>query len=432
MSVNPIYWKVGMSLAVLLVGSFRITWVLRQQKSWELLFLALVISVIGAINLSEENMAFHLDAQFLNSISIVLILIIFEPELRRLCFYFFRRLSKKKQSNIVHTINETLSGAQVLSHTKTGALIAFERNDNLSKLAQSGTLVNSDVKKELFTALFSKEALTHDGGVIIRNGRVAYCSVIFPITFNLDVDKNLGTRHRAAIGLTEATDAVCLIVSEEEGTISLAKDGKIFYNLDLKTLQKNLTEWLSRKPPKTSYPIHRVRSFSQKESSTVHLRFFKSTALQFYDLIFLFMWVLLLGNMILIQGGALNGQVFSDFFLKNTFFENPIYFIPAVLAAIHLGFLLLRLEIHFDRVGNRFTKETALAFLPIRKIKRSLDELKRVSVKREGQKSLRWFLTLEDRKRRIIQLDSAGSPNSLLHSAKQIHEFLKIDLMNQS
>lgn len=421
----------GLFLIASIFTALRVTWFLRQQKSIEILFVALALTVAGGVNLAQSNTFLSLTTTFQRGVLVFLIILTLEPIGYWGYRLLFRRQSGGKRAN-EQLIEEIISGAQVLSNTKTGALIAFERNDGLDKLAQSGTPIDSDVKRELLTAIFSKDSLTHDGGAIIQNGRLAYCSAVFPLTFSLDIDKNLGTRHRAAIGLTESTDAVCLIVSEEEGTISLAKEGQIFYNLDPKSIRRDLMKWLKPARGRKIYPLHRLRTFRLTESTTTTLRFSKSPALQFYDLTLHLFWLFISANLILSNGVPVTRESVALFFSPQTLATQPWNFIPAVLALIQLGFLVTHYDLYFDLNFNAFTKKTALLFLNLRTVKRPLNDFVRTIVKRDRQKAMSWSLYLQDRKKKWLKLDSAGSSNGLLRAAKKIHELLKIELVNQS
>ncbi len=432
MEISEFYWQLGLRLLFALFVIIRIEWFVRKNQSVELLLFISLLTVIGGINLLQQNLLLKLNGNFVYMIYGLGAMVVFEPEIYQLFRSAISRIAQTKKTENIRIIAELVSGAQILASTKTGALIAFECEDDLGKLSQSGTPINSDVKKELLTALFSKEALTHDGGVIIRNGRIAHCSVIFPLTFSLEIDKRFGTRHRAAIGLTESTDAICLIVSEEEGTISLARSGEIYYNLDAKTLERNLSEWLSLKSQKRFYPVHRLRTFTLKEPLPMLLRFSKSIPTTIYDLVFMLFWIFLTANILLVKNGALNRSILGNLFSSETFAQKPWHLIPVLLAFIHGYYLILTQEIHFDLQRNLFVKKSIFIVLPVWFTKRILNECMRVLIKRESHQAPIWSLFIEDKKGKKLNLDSAGFQNSLLASAKQIHEFLKIELINHS
>lgn len=432
MNNSTIDWETIGPVLIAALVTLRVGWFFRKQKSWELFLLSLLLALACGLNLGEQSLLPAHAREFTYSVYAILALIAIEPEIYWLLYTLKRKMSSRFGVSLHRMLDELVAGAQILASTKTGALIAFERNDNLDKLAQSGTPIHSDVRKELLTAIFSKEALTHDGGAIIRNGRMAYCSAIFPLTFNLEIDKNLGTRHRAAIGLTEVTDAVCLIVSEEEGTVSLAKDGRIFYNLDQKAVRKNLTQWLLEKPKKRTYPFHHLRTFRITENSSVALRFMKSFALQLYDLILLLFWTLLGANMLLAEKGNLTQETLRQFLSAHHPLDHPWPWIFPALVLIHSLFFFLRLEMAFDLQKGNWVKETGILFLTLHRTKRSFPDLSRVIVRRESQKAPLWSLLLEDKKRKLFRLDSSGSPNGLLAAARKIHELIRIELVNQS
>lgn len=148
---------------------------------------------------------------------------------------FFSLFAKEEK-----VIYEVVRGAAVLARKKIGVLIALEREIGLKVYVESGVPLDAKVTSELITTIFMPNTPLHDGGIIIREDRVIAAGCLFPLTDNPKVSKTLGTRHRAAIGLTEETDAIVIIVSEETGIMSLALGGKMIRNLDDKRLMKLL------------------------------------------------------------------------------------------------------------------------------------------------------------------------------------------------
>ena len=128
----------------------------------------------------------------------------------------------------------------LFSSTKTGALIILERETALSDIAETGTEVNADITSELLGNIFYEGAPLHDGAVLIRGDKIFAAGCVLPLTGNKNLNKSLGTRHRAGIGITENSDAIAIIVSEETGIISMAVDGKLTRFLDTKTVEKTL------------------------------------------------------------------------------------------------------------------------------------------------------------------------------------------------
>ncbi|MDR1496296.1 MAG: diadenylate cyclase CdaA [Clostridiales Family XIII bacterium] len=177
---------------------------------------------------------------------IIALVVVFQPELRRVLEYIGRgriftmkftavdsEIVKSTASAIAKTVGEFSNG-------KTGALIVMERDVSLDDFAETGTLLDAGVTAELLKNIFYLGAPMHDGAVIIRGGRVFAAGCILPLSKNLGLPKELGMRHRAGIGITEVSDAYCIIVSEETGIISAAYDGKIMRFLDVKTVEKEI------------------------------------------------------------------------------------------------------------------------------------------------------------------------------------------------
>jgi len=143
-------------------------------------------------------------------------------------------------------INEIIEACQGLSREKIGALIVIERNHGLANYMATGTTLNSQLHADLLYAIFQSSSSLHDGAVIIDQGEIAAAGCFLPLTRNLEIDRHLGTRHRAALGISEDTDAVAVVVSEEKGNISLAVGGQ-FYSCDnSRSLRKYLKHLLNR------------------------------------------------------------------------------------------------------------------------------------------------------------------------------------------
>lgn len=176
----------------------------------------------------------------------VAILIVFQPELRRGLEYMGRtkfmkgpsnRLDKEKGKQVTTQI---VKATESFSDEKVGALIVFERDTNLTDIAETGTLIDAEISEQILGNIFYEGAPLHDGAVIIKDGRIRAAGCVLPLTKNNNISKSLGTRHRAGIGITEHSDAITLIVSEETGIISMAEDGQLTRYLDLKTVEKKL------------------------------------------------------------------------------------------------------------------------------------------------------------------------------------------------
>ena len=180
------------------------------------------------------------------SIGIIALVVIFQPELRRGLEYVgrnkivkapFGQVDKAKAKQITDEFVKALTS---FSETRTGALIVIEKEVSLTDIAETGTEINGDISAQLLGNIFYEGAPLHDGAVIIRGDKVYAAGCVLPLTENKELNKDLGTRHRAGIGITENSDAITLIVSEETGVISYAVSGKLTRVLDAKMVEKLL------------------------------------------------------------------------------------------------------------------------------------------------------------------------------------------------
>lgn len=182
------------------------------------------------------------------NMGVIAVVIIFQPELRRGLEYIGRnkflpqKQGKIDKSGIRALISTLVETADQFSKERVGALMILERQTSLNDIAESGTYLNADVSKELLGNIFYEGAPLHDGAVIIRGGHLLSAGCVLPLTQNKNLSKDLGTRHRAGIGVTEVSDAIALIVSEETGIISIAVDGRLSRFLELKSMEKTLTK----------------------------------------------------------------------------------------------------------------------------------------------------------------------------------------------
>ena len=212
-----------------------------QQLVKGVLVLVAVFALSGVLHLNTINWILK-NAM---TVGILAVVILFQPELRRglermgrtgiLADRFMGDKSKAKS-----VVDSFVDAVNAFSSTRTGALIVIEREVSLGDIAENGTILNADVSAELLGNIFYKGSPMHDGAAIIRGEKVFAAGCVLPLTSRIDIGKELGTRHRAAIGITENSDAVAIVVSEENGIISVARDGKINRFLDSKGLEKLL------------------------------------------------------------------------------------------------------------------------------------------------------------------------------------------------
>lgn len=180
---------------------------------------------------------------FLTSILLVIV-VLFQNDIRRALTEVGRGpfFSLKVRTTYSMMLEELTRATLRLAHRRIGALIVLEREVGLNDYMEAGTTIDALVSRELIESIFLPAAPMHDGALVIRQGRIAAAGCILPLTTNPNVTKTLGTRHRAAMGLTEETDAVVVVVSEEEGTVSLVRAGHITQNLDAEALRTALQQ----------------------------------------------------------------------------------------------------------------------------------------------------------------------------------------------
>lgn len=186
------------------------------------------------------------------TIGVLTLVIIFQPEIRRILEHLGRsafsdRRVLRDADILTKVVNEIVEAVDNLSERKTGALIVIEQDTGLGDISETGTKIDAVVSTALLENIFVPNTPLHDGATIIRGARISSSGCVLPLTTNKDISKSLGTRHRAALGISEVSDALVLIVSEETGTISLALNGKLVRNYDKERLQKILVKILTSK-----------------------------------------------------------------------------------------------------------------------------------------------------------------------------------------
>jgi diadenylate cyclase len=182
--------------------------------------------------------------------AVIAAIVLFQADIRRALSHlgrapFFRYLERSEE--VSETIEEIVTAADLLAKADVGAIIVFEREIGLRNYLESGIPVDAAVSYDLLVAIFQEESPLHDGAVIISENRIAAAACFLPLTVNPRLDRDLGTRHRAAIGLTEESDAIAVIVSEERGELSLAVLGRIERRLSADDLRARLHELILRR-----------------------------------------------------------------------------------------------------------------------------------------------------------------------------------------
>ena len=238
-------WRPALEIMILAVGIYYALRFVRGTRGWPVVlgfvFLLLVLAVVTTV--LDLRVLLWLLARFLTGFAIA-VLVIFQPELRRMLAEFGNLPLFALPLDTRENIEVVIQTAERLSEVKIGGLIAIEQTIQLEDAVESGVVVDCEATPEMLETIFFPNNAIHDGGVIIRGDRIARAACIFPLTRRQDLNPSLGTRHRAAIGLTEETDAVVVAVSEETGAISYAHKGQLTRGASVEELRAFLTSVL--------------------------------------------------------------------------------------------------------------------------------------------------------------------------------------------
>ncbi len=232
------YWKIILELLIFWYVIYMALLFVKGTRSEQLLKGLVIIALIFIVTQQLKLDAINWALTRLFPISVIALVIIFQPELRR-ALTQLGKLGMHEED--IEVIDEIARAALSLSKKKIGALIAIEREVGLKSYIESGTPVDSKVTSPLVTSIFLPQSPLHDGAVIIAHGRIVAAACVLPLPEEeKNFPKALGMRHRAAIGISEETDAVSVVVSEETGAISIANSSRLNYNIDGEDLAKTL------------------------------------------------------------------------------------------------------------------------------------------------------------------------------------------------
>lgn len=242
-----------LDIVIVAFAIYSIMRLVRDSRAEQLLkgFFLLGLAYGAAHVLELTTLKYILQVIFDNAL--ILVVVIFQPEIRRVLEQVghngFKRLkvlglSEEQTEEYIQqwksAISATCAAASQLQREKMGALIVFERSTRLGEIADSGTLINADATGELIGNIFFNKAPLHDGAMIIRDAKIVAAGCILPLTDDTSISRSLGTRHRAGVGMSENSDAVVVIVSEETGVISVAKGGELTRNFTAESLRIEL------------------------------------------------------------------------------------------------------------------------------------------------------------------------------------------------
>jgi diadenylate cyclase len=261
-------WRPALEILILAVLIYFVFKFVRGTRGWPVVigFVVVLLALALVTTLLKLQVLRWLLGTF-SAFFAIAVVVIFQPELRRMLaelgnLPLFASASEQRES--IEVIIQTV---ERLADVKIGALIAIEQSIQLQEAVESSLPVDCDATPEMLETIFFPNNAIHDGGVIIKGDRIAYAACIFPLTQRSDLNKSLGTRHRAAIGLSEETDAAIVVVSEETGMISYAYKGQLVRGVTLEELRSFLTSVLLQ-PAKSHSVVKWLRArFSEPRNS---------------------------------------------------------------------------------------------------------------------------------------------------------------------
>ena len=223
----------------------------RDRRAGKLAFGILMIVFIMMLSDLLDMRVLNFIIGNVMQVGMIGVIILFQPELRTFLekvggpnIFSLKKLDKRSHSGAVVCVDAVVEAVTDFSKEKTGALIVFERSTKLGDVVKTGTVIDAQAVAYMIKNIFFNKAPLHDGALIIRNNRLYAAGCILPLSFDQEIIKDLGTRHRAAIGMSENSDAVVVVVSEETGTVSVAVDGHLTRDYDPITLKRELVKLL--------------------------------------------------------------------------------------------------------------------------------------------------------------------------------------------
>lgn len=250
LSIPSIKWTDIVEVLIISILLYRVLAWIKESKAWSLLkgILFILLFVMFAAIFSMTTILWIAKNVF--GVAVTAMVVVFQPELRKALeqlgrrkvlssiFQFDNRLVGERFSD--DTINEIVRGAFEMGRAKTGALIVIAQNDPLTDYENTGIMLDSAISSQLLINIFEHNTPLHDGAVIVEGNRIVSATCYLPLSENMELSKELGTRHRAGVGISEVTDSVTVIVSEETGRVSVAYEGKLSRNVDTEQLRQML------------------------------------------------------------------------------------------------------------------------------------------------------------------------------------------------
>ena len=234
-----------LDILIVTISIYKVLDFIRETRAEQLAKGILLLVVATLLSKVLQLYTLHWILSGVMTVGLIAVVVIFQPELRRGLEYLGRSkfsnvLSEVDKEEAKYMVGQLVEAVDSMSASHTGALIVIEREISLNDIAETGTVIDAAISAQMLGNIFYEGAPLHDGALIIRGDRLHAAGCVLPLTQNKNLNKELGTRHRAGIGITENSDALVIIVSEETGIISLAQNGKLTRFLDVKKIEKTL------------------------------------------------------------------------------------------------------------------------------------------------------------------------------------------------
>ena len=252
-TLTTMQWRDVLDILLVTYLIYRVVLLVRSTSATRIAKGFIAILVISAVTQIWELWTLNFLLSQVLAVGLLALVILFQPELRRMMDHLGNSVSlrrflgvEKKLEEMDVVISQTVKACEIMGREKVGALIVFARTQQLDEYFKTGTVIDGRVSEQMIRNIFFPKAALHDGAMIIREGRIAAAGCVMPLSESHRLSADLGTRHRAGVGTSEASDAVVVIVSEETGTISVAVGGMLKRHLAPQTLERLLRQELIR------------------------------------------------------------------------------------------------------------------------------------------------------------------------------------------
>ena len=252
-TLTTIQWRDVLDILLVTYLIYRVVLLVRSTSATRIAKGFVAILVVSAVTQIWELWTLNFLLSQVLAVGLLALVILFQPELRRMMDHLGNSVSlrrflgvEKKLEEMDVVISQTVKACEIMGREKVGALIVFARTQQLDEYFKTGTVIDGRVSEQMIRNIFFPKAALHDGAMIIRDGRIAAAGCVMPLSDSHRLSADLGTRHRAGVGTSEASDAVVVIVSEETGTISVAVGGMLKRHLAPQTLERLLRQELIR------------------------------------------------------------------------------------------------------------------------------------------------------------------------------------------